>query len=63
MVSRKLLMLENQMKKSCVKQPEEEMPLCPDTWLPSSLGMVVEVKQMSTKARLARKKDMGLWSL
>lgn len=31
-------------------------------WWANILGMVVEVKQMPTEARLAKKKHMGLWS-
>lgn len=43
---RKLSMPANQMKDIWVRQPEEGIPLCPDTWLASILGMTVEVKQV-----------------
>lgn len=61
----------SQQKTVNASKPDEEylgqvarvrIPLCPDTWLASILGMMVEVKQISTKARLARKKDMGAWN-
>ena len=44
----------------CMRQPEKEMVWLPSMWLASTLGTVVEEKQMSTKDRLQRKKYMGM---
>ena len=44
----------------CVRQPEKEMVWLPSTGLASTLGTVVEEKQVSTKDRLQRKKYMGM---
>ena len=44
----------------CVRHPEKEMVWLPSTWLASTLGTVVEEKQVSTKDRLQRKKYMGM---
>ena len=44
----------------CMRQPEKEMVCLPSMWLASTLGTVVEEKQMSTKDRLQRKKYMGM---
>ena len=43
------------------RQAEKEMVVSPHRWFTSILGMVVEVKQMSRRDKLLRKKYMGLW--
>lgn len=42
------------------RQAEKEMVLSPHRWFTSTLGMVVDVKQMSRRDRLLRKKYIGL---
>ena len=44
----------------CVRHSEKEMVWLLSTWLASTLGTVVEEKQVSTKDRLQRKKYMGM---
>ena len=48
-------------KKYCVKQPAKLMLLFPVEILNSSLGVKVDMKKISKKEKLQRKKYMGVW--
>ena len=43
------------------RQAEKEMVVSPHRWFTSILGMVVDIKQISRRDKLLRKKYMGLW--
>lgn len=63
MAERKMLSVAPKVIKKYIwaRQAEAEMVVHPHRWFSSIFGMVVEVKQMSGRDKLLRKKYIGLW--